>query len=74
MFQQECPRLVSLLLSVFVRTRVRADYPDEQAVERVMLDSGFASAEVHSAPALLGEMENPTTRFAHVVEAVTNRR
>jgi O-methyltransferase involved in polyketide biosynthesis len=62
--------LLSLLLSLFVRTRVRADYGDEQAVERVMLDSGFAEAHVHSAGELLAEHQNAATRFAHIVEAI----
>jgi O-methyltransferase involved in polyketide biosynthesis len=62
--------LLSLVLSLFVRTRVRADYRNEQEVEQVMLDSGFAEAHVHSAPELLGERDNASTRFAHVLEAV----
>ena len=66
--------VASLVLSLFVRTRVRADYRDEEAVERVMLDAGFAGAEVHGAAELLGEAENAATRFAHVVEAVTHGR
>jgi hypothetical protein len=62
---------LSLLLSLFVRTRVRADYRTAAAAERVMLDSGFTSVHVHSAPALLGEPESAATRFAHVLEAQT---
>lgn len=62
---------LSLMLSVFVRGRVRAHYRDPEDVERVLLDAGFAQAVVHSAPALLGERQNAATRHAHVVEAST---
>jgi O-methyltransferase involved in polyketide biosynthesis len=61
---------LSLLLSLFVRTRVRADYRDDQEVEQVMLESGFSEARVHSAGSLLHEPETGATRFAHVLEAV----
>ncbi len=63
---------LSLLLSVFVRGRVRAHYRDGAAVERALRDAGFADATAHSAPALLGERESPTTRHARVVEAWTS--
>lgn len=62
--------VLSLLLSAFVRTRVRADYRNEREVEQVMLDCGFARASVYAASELLGEQENGATRFAHVLEAV----
>ena len=63
--------LLSLLLSMFVRTRVRADYRDAREVEQVMLRAGFDRATVHSAPEILGARPTAATRFAHVLEAVS---
>jgi len=60
---------LSLLLSVFVRGRVRVHYRDAAAVERALLDAGFGHVEAHSATQLLGEPANPASRHAHVVEA-----
>ena len=62
--------LLSLLLSLFVRGRVRADYRNEQEIVDALIAAGFASATVHSASVLLGEPEQADTRFAHVLEAV----
>jgi O-methyltransferase involved in polyketide biosynthesis len=62
---------LSLLLSLFVRGRVRAHYHDASDLERVLLQAGFTGATVHAAPALLGERQDATTRHAHVVEAFT---
>ncbi len=60
---------LSLLLSVFVRGRVRVHYKDAAAVEQVLLEAGFAQAIVHSATELLGWKSNPANRHARVVEA-----
>jgi O-methyltransferase involved in polyketide biosynthesis len=60
---------LSLVMSVFVRGRVRVHYRDAAAVERVLRDAGFAQVEVHSAADLLGQKPNPASRHAHVVEA-----
>lgn len=62
---------LSMLLSLVVRTRVRADYRDAGDAERALLHSGFRDARVHSASALLGEEETAATRFAHILEART---
>jgi O-methyltransferase involved in polyketide biosynthesis len=59
----------SLMLSLFVRGRVRAHYRDPAGVERVLRAAGFAEVTVHSAPELLGEAANPSSRHAHIVEA-----
>lgn len=62
---------LSLLLSVFVRGRVRAHYGQASEVQRVLRDLGFAGVTVHSAPALLGQQADGATRHAHVIEAWT---
>jgi O-methyltransferase involved in polyketide biosynthesis len=60
---------LSMVLSVFVRGRVRVHYRDAAAVERALRDAGFARAEVHSAADLLDQKPNPASRHAHMVEA-----
>ena len=60
---------LSLLLSVFVRSRVRAHYRDERDVEHALVEAGFAEVLVHSAPELLRDTPNAASRHAHVVEA-----
>jgi O-methyltransferase involved in polyketide biosynthesis len=60
---------LSLLLSVFVRGRVRVHYRDAPEVEGVLREAGFADAQLHSAAELLGQKSNPASRHAHVVEA-----
>jgi O-methyltransferase involved in polyketide biosynthesis len=60
---------LSLVLSVFVRGRVRVHYRDADEVEQVLLQAGFAEVQVHSAGDLLGQKPNPASRHAHVVEA-----
>jgi O-methyltransferase involved in polyketide biosynthesis len=62
---------LSLVLSVFVRGRVRAHYGQAGDVQRVLRQLGFAGVRVHSAPDLLGQEPGGATRHAHVVEAWT---
>ena len=62
---------LSLVLSAFVRSRVRAHYRDERDVEHALVEAGFAEVVVHAAPELLGDTPNPASRHAHVVEAWT---
>ena len=60
---------LSLMLSVFVRGRVRVHYGTAQEVERVLLAAGFSGAEVQSATELLGQEPTAASRHARVVEA-----
>jgi O-methyltransferase involved in polyketide biosynthesis len=61
---------LSLLLSVFVRGRVRADYRNNAEIVAALTSAAFQTATVHGAPELLGQEERADTRHAHILEAV----